>query len=80
MLSGTPTAAGTFNFTVQATDANLFAGTRAYSFTIAPPTLGVAPASLPAGTRNVAYSQTVSASGARRLTPLPSRPAPCQQA
>lgn len=63
VLSGTPTAAGTFNFTVQATDANLFAGTRAYSFTIAPPTLGVVPATLPTGTRNVAYSQTVSASG-----------------
>lgn len=63
VLSGTPTAAGTFNFTVQATDTHNYAGTRAYSVTIAPPTIALAPATLPGGSTGVAYSQTVSASG-----------------
>ncbi|HEY1128618.1 MAG TPA: putative Ig domain-containing protein [Roseateles sp.] len=62
VLSGTPTAAGNFNFTVQATDANNFAGTRAYSVTIGGPTLAIGTASLPNGNVGVAYSQTVSAS------------------
>lgn len=35
MLSGTPTAAGTFPFTVRATDANAFTGEQAYAVTIA---------------------------------------------
>ncbi|MGJ7902800.1 autotransporter domain-containing protein, partial [Lysobacter sp. 1R34A] len=35
VLSGTPTAAGSFNFTVQATSNNGFSGTRAYTLTIA---------------------------------------------
>ncbi|MCR4536819.1 putative Ig domain-containing protein [Pseudomonas sp. 18.1.10] len=41
-LSGTPSAAGTFNFTVTATDANSATGARAYSMTIstAPPIAG----------------------------------------
>jgi hypothetical protein len=33
-LSGTPTTAGTFNFTVRATDANQCAGDRTYTLTI----------------------------------------------
>jgi hypothetical protein len=33
-LSGTPTTAGTFNFTVRATDANQCTSTRAYTLTI----------------------------------------------
>ncbi|GAB3255781.1 putative Ig domain-containing protein [Chitinimonas naiadis] len=63
VVSGTPTAAGTANFTVQATDANHFVGTRVYSFTVAAPTIAVAPASLSNGQQAVAYSQTVSATG-----------------
>jgi uncharacterized protein with beta-barrel porin domain len=41
-LSGTPTASGTFNFTVQATDANSATGARAYSvlINVAPPIAG----------------------------------------
>ncbi|MES2671912.1 MAG: autotransporter domain-containing protein [Pseudomonadota bacterium] len=35
VLSGTPTAAGSFNFTVQATSTNGFSGTRAYTVAIA---------------------------------------------
>ncbi|KQZ57518.1 hypothetical protein ASD53_07745 [Lysobacter sp. Root559] len=62
-LTGTPTAAGTFNFTVRATDANSFSGTRAYTLVVAPPVIVVAPTTLPNGTVAAAYSQTVSASG-----------------
>lgn len=35
VLSGTPTAAGSFNFTVQATSSNSFSGTRAYTLVVA---------------------------------------------
>jgi hypothetical protein len=38
LLSGTPTAAGTFNFTVTATDANQCLGTHAYQLVIGSPT------------------------------------------
>lgn len=62
-LSGTPTAAGTFNFTVRAADANNFPGTRAYTLVVAPPVIAIAPATLPNGTVATAYSQTVTASG-----------------
>jgi len=62
-LSGTPTAGGTFNFTVQATDANSFTGTRAYTLTVNAPTISVSPTTLPAATVGSAYSQTISASG-----------------
>ena len=63
VLAGTPTAVGTSNFTIQATDANNFSGTRAYTVTIGAPTLAIGTASLPNGNAGVAYSQTVSASG-----------------
>jgi len=64
VLSGTPTAAGTFNVSVQASDANLQIGLRAYSFSIAAPTLALSPASgtLPAG-YGMAYSQSFTALG-----------------
>ena len=63
-LSGTPTAGGTFSFTVTATDANLNTGTQAYTWTVNAPTIVVLPA---AGTlnatSNITYSQTFTASG-----------------
>jgi outer membrane autotransporter protein len=64
-LSGTPTASGTFNFTVTATDANGYTGSRAYSIPItAAPTITVNPATLPAASQNLAYaSQTFVAAG-----------------
>lgn len=62
-LAGTPTAAGTFNFTVTATDANTFTGSRAYSLVVAPPVIVIAPTTLPDGTVAAVYSQSVSASG-----------------
>ena len=62
-LSGTPTASGTFTFTVTATDNNGCPGSQNYSLTISCPTITVSPASLNAGAVGTAYSQTISASG-----------------
>lgn len=46
VVSGTPTAAGSYNFTIKITDVNLCVGSRAYSMTIAscaPPTVTTQP-------------------------------------
>ncbi|MEQ7922815.1 Ig domain-containing protein, partial [Xanthomonas sp. WHRI 1810A] len=59
-LSGTPTVDGTFNFTVEATDANSFTGTRAYTLTVAGPTLVLPASTLPAGTAGQAYTAAIS--------------------
>jgi hypothetical protein len=64
VLSGTPSSAGTYNFTVTATDSNDCTGSRAYSLVIDCPTITVTPGSLPAGTAGTAYSQSVSATPA----------------
>ena len=63
VLSGTPTAAGTYNFTVRATDANGCAGNQAYTILIVCPTIALSPVSFPVGTVGLAYSQTITASG-----------------
>ena len=63
VLSGTPTAVGSFTFSIQATDATSATGSQSYSVTIAAPTITVAPGSLPNGTFASSYSQTISASG-----------------
>ena len=62
VISGTPTAAGTTNFTVQVTDANSVTATKSLSLTVAPPP-SVSTTSLPNGTQNVAYSTTLAATG-----------------
>ncbi|WP_456359977.1 putative Ig domain-containing protein [Xanthomonas translucens] len=65
-LSGTPTVAGSFAFTVTATDSTAGVAAQAshsYTLSIASPTLTIAPPTLPAGTAGTAYSQTLSASG-----------------
>ena len=64
VLSGSPTASGSFNFTVTATDALTYTGTQAYTVTVvAAPTITLAPTSMPAANENLAYSQTVTATG-----------------
>lgn len=65
-LSGTPTAAGTYEFSVTAvdeTDSGLGPVTQAYRLTILAPEIRVVPPSLPNATRAIPYSQTLVASG-----------------
>ncbi|HEY7162126.1 MAG TPA: putative Ig domain-containing protein, partial [Acidobacteriota bacterium] len=62
-ISGTPTAAGTFNFDVTATDTYGCSGVQSYSITMDCPAITVDPATLPDGTIDVLYDQTVSGSG-----------------
>lgn len=62
-LTGTPTAAGAFNFTVTATDAASLTGSRAYTLVVAPPVIVIAPAALTGGTVGAAYSESFIASG-----------------
>jgi hypothetical protein len=57
-LSGTPTAAGSFSFTVTAMDSGGFTGSQAYTVTIAKATLSAAAANLSA-TAGVPFSGTV---------------------
>lgn len=63
VLSGTPTAAGSFSFTLTAKDANGITGSQAYSLTVSAPTISMTPATLPDAQINVAYSQALTASG-----------------
>lgn len=65
VISGTPTATGTFLFTVQVADTAGQVVTRALSITInlpAPPTI-TTPSPLPGGTVGQPYSQTLTATG-----------------
>lgn len=63
VLSGTPTATGTFNFTVTATDSSgspgPYTGSAAYSFTVGAPTLLLPVPVLPGATLAQAYNATV---------------------
>ena len=62
VLNGTPTATGSYTFTVTATDSVGSSASQSYTITINPPiTLG--PGSLPADTANVAYHATITAGG-----------------
>jgi len=67
VVSGTPTAAGTSYFTVQVSDSQQPADTDTQALSIvvtaAPPAPTITTTSLPNGTRGVAYSQTVQATG-----------------
>ena len=63
-LSGTPTTAGTFSFTVQVADANRSTASKSLSVTIAPPALTITTSrQLPDGALNAAYTASVAAVG-----------------
>jgi hypothetical protein len=68
-LSGTPTATGTFNFTVAVANS---AGSDAKAFSITVSATAIAPtivtAALPGGTVGTAYSQTLAATGTGPIT------------
>ncbi|MEP7343121.1 MAG: Ig domain-containing protein [Acidobacteriota bacterium] len=66
-LSGLVTVPGTWNFTIQVTNALGAVGMQSYSLTFGCPTVVFNPASLPGGAVGVAYSQTVSATPASGL-------------
>lgn len=61
LLSGTPATAGTFGFTITASDADSCLGNRAYSLFLCP-AIAVLPASAPSASIGVAYSRTFTAS------------------
>ncbi|MBI5220084.1 MAG: putative Ig domain-containing protein [Bacteroidia bacterium] len=62
-LFGTPTVQGQFIFTVTATDVNLCAGSREYSFTVDCPTITITPTTLPDDSVGKFYSHVISANG-----------------
>jgi hypothetical protein len=62
VISGTPTTAGTYNFTLTATDANSEVGNQALSITVAA-AIAITDTSLPNGTINQAISLTLSRTG-----------------
>ncbi|MGE0885528.1 MAG: Ig domain-containing protein, partial [Blastocatellales bacterium] len=64
LISGTPTASGTFNFTVKAMDNNGCTGTRPYALAIQPcPVISILPGTLPSGTVGIAYNQMLTVNG-----------------
>ena len=62
-ISGTPTAAGTANFTVTVTDSGNRTASQALGITVNYPTLTITTSSLPNGTVGTGYSQTLAATG-----------------
>ncbi|BCL76177.1 hypothetical protein JHS3_19130 [Jeongeupia sp. HS-3] len=62
-ITGMPTAAGSFSFTVTATDANGFTKGQGYSVTVGAPSIVVSPASLPSANVASSYNQTITAAG-----------------
>jgi len=62
VISGTSATDGTYRFTVFSSDVQSNSGYQVYSIVISGP-LPLSPASLPAGTINTAYSQTIKAGG-----------------
>ena len=63
-ITGTPTGAGTYSFTVRVTDSASRVATQTFSLTISPPPLTITTSSpLVSGFTNGTYSQTLTASG-----------------
>ncbi|MBL8222077.1 MAG: putative Ig domain-containing protein, partial [Bryobacterales bacterium] len=62
-LSGTPTAAGSYQFTIQVIDGTGGAATKPFTLSVIAPNLTITTQSLPAGATGQSYSSTVAASG-----------------
>ncbi|HEU4391504.1 MAG TPA: Ig domain-containing protein [Blastocatellia bacterium] len=63
LISGTPTTAGSYNFTARVRDAGNCFGSRAYAIDVSCPTITVTPATLAVPYIGIGYLQTFSASG-----------------
>lgn len=63
VIAGTPTMAGTFNFTAQVVDHNSIMATKALALTVLPPVSVATPATLNGGSLNSNYSATLAATG-----------------
>ena len=63
VLSGTPNAAGTSNFSLVATDENGCGTSANFTLIVNCPAISVSPNTLPAATVNTAYSQVITATG-----------------
>ena len=63
VISGTPTAAGNFTFTVQVTDSQSRTGQKAITINVSPPALSITTSTLANAMRGAAYNQPLSASG-----------------
>jgi hypothetical protein len=63
LISGTPTAVGTYDFTITATDFNGCAVSRAYQGMKICPVITLSPATLPAGLVGSPYNQPITATG-----------------
>lgn len=67
VLSGTPTTAGAYAFTVTATDSSSgsgpYTGARGYSGTVQQDTPVIGPTTLPGGTAGAAYAQSLTVTG-----------------
>jgi large repetitive protein len=61
-ISGTPTASGSSTFTLQVTDASSNSANKQFTLTVAAG-VAITSTSLPAGSTQISYSQTVAASG-----------------
>ena len=66
VISGTPTSAGSYPFTITATDSGGNTGSRAYTLAVQT-VMAVGPATLPAATNGTAYSATVVATGGTEI-------------
>lgn len=64
LLSGTPTRAASYSFTIQATDVNGYSGTQPYSgVTVSAPTIAITPSSIAGGMTLIPINATLLASG-----------------
>ena len=63
VIAGTPTMAGTFNFTAQVVDHNSIIATKALALTVLAPVSVATPATLNGGSLNANYSATLAATG-----------------
>lgn len=62
-ITGTPTVAGGYDFTIGATDANSQTGSRRYTGTVGTAAITISPSAMPAMTQGQAVSQAFTASG-----------------